>query len=560
MSPRMLSDILGPGSGGRDDVALVIDDEGRDISYGELLDDARRTATGLYEVGLRRGDTIATWIPNCSAWISLQVAASRLGLTVLALNPRYGLQEVGHLLELTRARAILITPNFLTSDYEATLRSVLSTASLCHLTHVITTSMPIVNDFGGREHVLFEDLGVGPEAEDHEPTGQLDDILNLFGTSGTTSFPKLAMHTHGAVTRHASNAARALGLTSDDVVLGALPFCGTFGFVNLMSALAAGARVVVQPRFQPAAASAAVHRHGVTRIIGTNDMLSAMFDATEDPATLTTLRRGAIAGARDKSVVERAEKIFDVALSNVYGSSEVFALTAMRGPDEDVLARSIPGGRLISPDILVRAVDLETGAVLPDGESGELQFHGYNVTRGYLANDAANTEAFTADGWFRTKDRGSVSVRGREITFEARLADTLRLRGYLVDPMEIEELLTSHGGVARAAVVGVEPDASSIEQEAVAFVVPASGAAVSEDALIGFCSERLASFKVPSRVIVVADLPMTPSPNGEKVVKGPLRDRARTLFFHESTTEPSRDRPLRDHPASPEGAAISRDR
>jgi fatty-acyl-CoA synthase len=151
---------------------------------------------------------------------------------------------------------------------------------------------------------------------------------------------------------------------------------------------------------------------------------------------------------------------------------------------------------------------------------------GYNVMAGYLGNPGATAAALTPDGWFRTGDLGSTREHG--FLFTSRLRDSLRLRGYLVDPAEIEEYLASHGAVAAAQVVGVQqPGRGDV---AVAFVRRGPGPGVSEAELLTWCRRGLAGYKVPERIVLVDDFPMTHGPNGAKVQKVALRGMAEALL------------------------------
>jgi len=175
--------------------------------------------------------------------------------------------------------------------------------------------------------------------------------------------------------------------------------------------------------------------------------------------------------------------------------------------------RALAGGRPIHPEIEFRERD------------GELQLRGYNVVRGYLHNGAADAAAFTADGWFRSGDHGRMTESGA-IVFLARLGDSLRLRGFLVDPTEIEEELQRHPAIAAAQVVGVEQPGAG--QVPIAFVV--ATAPFDEADLIAHCRERIANYKVPVRIVAVAEFPSTPGPNGVKVQKARLREMAAELL------------------------------
>jgi fatty-acyl-CoA synthase len=257
-------------------------------------------------------------------------------------------------------------------------------------------------------------------------------------------------------------------------------------------------------------------------------MLAAILDGAGDPTTLRSLRRGGFAdfGGRLTLQLERWERVTGVRFGGLYGSSECFALMTSWPAELPAAERARVGGMLVDAEMAVRAVDPQTGITCAHGTAGELQFRGYNVTPGYLANPAATARAFTADGWFRSGDLGT-TLDARTFVFAARLGDSLRLRGYLVDPREIEEFLERHPSVAKAQVVGADgPDG----QIPVAFVQPRDGATVDAAELKSFARERIAAYKIPQEFVVVEAFPTTPSPNGEKIRKAELRDRARALL------------------------------
>ena len=150
---------------------------------------------------------------------------------------------------------------------------------------------------------------------------------------------------------------------------------------------------------------------------------------------------------------------------------------------------------------------------------------GYNVMSGYLNNPAATTAVLHADGWFSTGDLGYST--GSAFVYLARLKDSLRLRGYLVDPTEIETFLCRHNGVAAAQVVGVNRVGEG--DVAVAFVL-ASTAATDEAALLAWCKAGMANYKAPRRIIFVDDFPSLQGPNGNKIQKNKLREMAESIL------------------------------
>jgi len=349
-----------------------------------------------------------------------------------------------------------------------------------------------------------------------------------FSTSGTTSAPKLAVHRESALLAHAQAVARNARMTSADVVLGALPPCGAYGYVLLMAALAVGARAVMCEEFDMERALELIESEQVTMLAVTEPLIRRLLDHPRASREgLRSLRLVFSAGGTLQPVVARAEKEFGFRVSNVYGSSEVLALAAFWDFSVDCPARAAAGGRLTSDGMRVRTVDA-AGNPQPHNREGELQFSGPIMTTGYLANQQATRNAFAADGWFSSQDLGRVTDEGgTEFLYIARLNDAIRLKGFLVSPGEIEAMLQTHPAVKAAQVVGIPDEAG--EELAAAFVVLNDGCAVDAAALRDHCRGRMASYKVPALLEVVAAFPMTRSANGDKVIKNRLRDIARGI-------------------------------
>lgn len=494
----------------------------------EIQKQARLVATALQRQGLRRGDRFAILLPNCTEWLVLHFAAAQLGLLTVPLNTRYTRTEITALLRLSGARAIAIAPGF---------RGLGLTDVLRHVVEADGISLDFVLTVGPADDVPPGSMSWSALLAAAEPDAETDAAmagvdadtpLIVFGTSGTTSAPKLALHRQGGVVTHAEAVAGALGLTHDDVVLGLLPACGAYGYTVALAALAAGAQLVLLPTFKPEQLSEIIATHGITFLAATEAILRPSLAVPGAKQRLRTWRLGASAGGSVGDVVEALDEV-GVRLVNVYGASEALALYALRDPDDPPEVRRLPGGRTVDPGLRVRAVDPHSGEVLETGQSGELQLHGYSVFTEYLGNPEATASAFTSDGWYRSGDHGRVTDDGRTFDYLSRLSDTMRLKGFLVDPAQIEETLLVHELVHEAQVVGV-PDERTGEDHAVAFVVPSAGVAPTEEDLRSWCRERLAAFKVPSRIAVIDKIPVTPSANGDKALKRALRDMATQIL------------------------------
>jgi fatty-acyl-CoA synthase len=291
-----------------------------------------------------------------------------------------------------------------------------------------------------------------------------------------------------------------------------LPLSGVFGSSAALAAVAGGAACLLEPVFDEARVVEDLARHGVTHLVAGDDMLVRLRTAwRESRADLSAWRWAGVADFVGKvpELAEWAGREFGTVFAGVYGSSELMALTAIRPYSDALPRRHSPGGRLVHPAMEVRV----------DPDRGELQFRGPSVVDDYLGDPAARARNLTADGWFRTGDLGGVAEDG-SVEFTCRLGDVLRLRGFLVDPAEIERRLLAHPAVQVARVVGVP--AADGETRAVAFVVATAPAD-----LRAWCAETLARFKVPEVVRVLDEMPTTSGTNGTKIRTATLREWAR---------------------------------
>ena len=493
---------------------LAPDDRGdRVISYRELERQALLAAGGLGRLGLRRGDAIALWLPNIPEWVVLEFAAAALGLLVVGVNTRYRSGELDGILGTARPRCLVVQPDFLGIDFRG----------------MIASSR---GDRGAPLHVVelprgYRDLLTGHDSR-RAPEGTPDDLVNVFTTSGTTAAPKLAAHSQDSIVTHAYRVAQGFDFAPGTAMLCVLPFNGVFGFSSLMGALVGGATCILQTTFDAARALKMMARCGVTHLNGSDAMLEALLRVPEFDYTRLGLRAGGWADFNGglpeglRALEERTGRRMG-GLGGTYGSSELFALLSRWPAEEPLEARARPGGRLLSDEIDVRAVDPATGRVLAGGEPGELQFRGYPVMTAYLRDPQATADATTEDGWFRSGDLG-YSIDARSFVYLARIKDSLRLSGFLVDPREIEEFLAGHEAVERAQVVAISlPGQGDVP---VAFVKLRAAAGPGEEALIAYCRRSIAAYKVPRHVFFVNAFPTTPSPNGDKIQKARLRHMA----------------------------------
>jgi len=482
------------------------------VSRGELLAASQAAARYLHTLGFRCGDVVCLLVPDSAVWLQFLFAASQLGVLVVPISTRYRDLEIAHVLETSRAKGVIFIRQFLKADFQLMIETLAPTVpSLKHLVGLDDTK----GFFSGPQQDASVSL---PEPD---PTA----LLCTFGTSGTTGKPKLAPHSQAGIAKHAEDIVKALDMDETTVTFCALPLYGVLGFISTMATIAGGGCCVSQPVFKAESAAEIIDDLGVTHFYGSDGLLDAVLRVPGHQ--FRRLRRGGFAefAGLGRSLVDFAEERFGLRLVGIYGSSECFALMAVRDPALSAERRAMPGGAPISGDISFRIVNPTTGEVQPDRASGELQVSGSNVMAGYLNNPAATAEAMTSDGWFRTGDLAC--GEGRSFVYLSRMKDGLRLRGYLVDPTEIESFLTTHSSVGAAQVVGIHREGRG--DVAVAFVLPRDGKAGSEQELISYCTNGISNYKVPSRIVFLDQFPEIAGPNGVKIQKNKLRELADTL-------------------------------
>jgi fatty-acyl-CoA synthase len=502
------------------------------ITFADLHARVDAFAAGLAALGLRKGDALGIWLPNRPLWFVAQYAAARLGIVVVALNPRYRAHELTYILGQSRATGLLVTDHLGAIDYLEMLDEVipelasavpgeLAAATLPHLRHVIVDAE---DPYPGCHRLLdVLDAGEDVPAADVGP----DDVFTLLYTSGTTSFPKGAMISHRNCVPHGWHVGEQLRLTSADRVLHALPAAGTWGGVNIpISTWSHAACLVLMEAWDPLRALMLVERERCTVLNAVDTMLKPLLEHPDlERYDRSSLRTGAFAavGGGGPGMFEAVVKRLGVPLAfHPYGMTEVNAQALVHDLDESFEQRAEPGV-IAPPGLEVRVMHPDTGRPCAAGEEGELQFRGPSVTRGYFDKPEETRAAFTDDGWFRTGDLGVQDTTSRTV-FKGRLKETLRISHFMVAPGEIEAFLQTHPDVDQAFVVGI-PD-PALNEVPVAYVIARPHARLTEDELRAFCRGKIASFKIPRVIKFVADVPRTPSPHGDKVQRVKLREQA----------------------------------
>ncbi|OZI72033.1 AMP-binding protein [Bordetella genomosp. 12] len=506
---------------------IAFQDQDRALDYAGLLAEVERLSGLMHEHGARRGERLALWMPNCIEWLVTFLACARLGMTVVAVNTRFREHEVGQLLARGRCTWLAMWPDFKGLPFADTLKRI-DPAILRPLRGVIAVGErePLTTIAALPDALPYTARGKQSDVRLEDP-GQESDGALVYTTSGTTSAPKLVLHRQAGLIAHGHIAAQAYGIDADSIVLLASPLCGAFGFSTMLAGLTQAATLVSLAVFDAAATARQIREHGVTHTFANNEFIDHVLRQAEgQPRPYPSLRYVGFASfspAMD-DLPERARQA-GLPIAGLYGSSELQALVAGHRLQTDWPQRRVAGGTIAAPEGRVRAIDPDSGAILPHGAIGQIEIKAPSLMAEYLDDPEATRKAISADGFFRTGDLG-YTLDERLFIFQGRDGDHLRLGGFLVSPLEIEQFIEALPGVAGAQVVGAQWQGKTV---AVAFV-RRNAADTDERAIIDACQTAMAKFKVPHRVIFVEDFPMVQSANSNKVQKHVLRQQAQAIL------------------------------
>jgi fatty-acyl-CoA synthase len=504
--------------------ACVILPDGSAIRYNAMAARSRAIAAGLAALGVRRGDAVALWMANRPEWLQSFLACARLGALVVAVNPRLRSRDLGALLRCSLARVLVTDALQGPACSDVILRAV-APGDLTSLRAIIVVGA--CDPIAWRP---FDAVSLDVLVDDYVnvDVGRPEDPCVLFTTSGTTAAPKLVVHRQASVVAHARDVAASFELTRPDTaMLQLVPLCGVFGFTQAMAALAAAAPSVMPQTFNAGEAARLARAHRITNMVGTNDMLHAMLATADDDPSFPHLRFFGHANFNPTLTDLPAQaEARGIKLRGLFGMSETFALFAAQPADADLERRQLSGGVPVSSSGEARVRDLESGQLAPVGAHGEIELCGPSLMSGYLSDREATRAAFTSDGFLRTGDLGYATEDGGFIHL-GRIADVLRLGGFLVHPLEIEETILEIDGLRACQVVEARLNG---QPRPVAFVVATAGMRTDAAAIVDHCRRRIASFKVPALVIVLDSLPTVEGSNGVKIRRDELRRMAQAAL------------------------------
>ncbi|MEU6106851.1 AMP-binding protein [Streptomyces albidoflavus] len=497
--------------------ALVDVASGRRWTYARFAEDVERLARALLARGVLKGDRVGIWATNCPEWVLVQYATARIGAIMVNINPAYRAHELAYVLRQSGTGLLIATPGHRTNDFRA-------------LVNEVREECPALREtaYLGEESwtaLLAAADACPPDAlAAREAELSCDDPINIQYTSGTTGFPKGATLSHHNILNNGYFVGENVGYTEQDRICLPVPFYHCFGMVmGNIAATTHGACIVIPgPVFDPVTTLTAVAQERCTSLYGVPTMFIGELNLADFASyDLSSLRTGIMAGSPcPEEVMKRVVAEMHMAeVSICYGMTETSPVSTQTRRDDSLAHRTGTVGRVL-PHLEVKVVDPGTGITVERGEAGELCTRGYSVMLGYWEEPERTAEAVDPAGWMHTGDLAVLRQDGY-VEIVGRIKDMIIRGGENIYPREIEEFLYTHPKIADVQVVGV-PD-GKYGEEVLACVIPKQNAGpLTLEELRAFCRDRLAHYKVPSRLQLLDAFPMTVS---GKVRKIELRER-----------------------------------
>ena len=517
--------------------ALVVRHQNIRWTFAEYQTHIEALATGLLSIGIKPGDRVGIWAPNCFEWCVTQFATAKIGAIMVCLNPAYRLFELEYALNKVECKAIIAAEQFKTSEYLQMLSVLAPELTQCEPGHLKSIKLPhletVIRMGDGVTAGMFNFDTVCQMGDEQDyvhmaeiaPTLQPDDAINIQFTSGTTGSPKGATLSHFNILNNGMQVAAGMRFSFEDRLCIPVPLYHCFGMVmgNLACMTHGACAVFPGEGFDPAQVLKTIEVEKCTALHGVPTMFVAETDMPEvGQFDLSSLRTGVMAGA--PCPLELMHKVIDTLnmsqIMIMYGQTETSPVNHMTDIDAPAEKRCGTVGK-VGPYQEIKIID-EAGRVVAIGEKGELCCRGYSVMQGYWNDEVRTRETIDSAGWLHSGDLGQMDEEGY-VQIVGRIKDMIIRGGENIYPREIEEFLYTHPAIQEVQVFGI-PDAKYGERVC-AWIQLCAGSELSDESVRDFCHDQISHFKVPSLIRFVDEFPMTVT---GKIQKFKMRDAMQT--------------------------------
>ena len=484
----------------------VRDASGMALSYGELARRSAAVAGFLAEQGVGKGNVVTICLPNWCDTVTAFLATLRLGAIVNPVPVTYGRADLAHVLTMCDSRALLVPNRFRSTDFQVMLDG-MAPQLLKGRAVIVMGGVPASGRFEWEEALAAQPIRADAPVK-------ADDPAAVLFTSGTEARAKGAVHTHNTILFGERALGVALGVGAEDVAFMASPISHTTGFMHgFVMTLTTGGTLSLLDVFSGDAAARQMAAHRATWTMGATPFLgdiSAEMEAAK--LSLPDLRYFLCGGAPIPEVLARQASDLGLRVLSIYGSTESPPHTMVL-PQDPVENAWLTDGRPF-PGIEVRIVG--EGGCDTTGEIGEEWSRGPNTFLGYLGEPELTARDLDTDGWYHSGDLGRLLPDG-SVRITGRLKEIIIRGGQNISVREVEDYLAAHPAIARAAVVGIAHP--RLGETGCAVIVPREGMSLTLADLTAFLAEKgVARFKLPERLELWQDLPMSPSGKIQKFI------------------------------------------
>ena len=493
-----------------DQEALICSHQNYRATYKEFYDQVVEVAKGLIALGVKRGERVGVWSPNCYQWTLLQYATAKIGVILVNINPAYRTSELIYVINQSGLSVMFSALQFKSSNYKKMMDDAREFTD--------TIRKAIFWDESW-EHFLKEGKQISDETlRKYEEKVQFDDPVNIQYTSGTTGNPKGVTLSHHNILNNAYFIGLRMNYTHLDRVCIPVPFYHCFGMVigNLACTVHGATMVVPNDSFDPVKTLETIEKERCTSLYGVPTMFIAELHEMEQKTyDLSSLRTGVMAGSLcPPEIMKKVKEQMNMhEITICYGMTEtspVSTQTRIGAPFE----KQIYSVGTIHDHLEIKIIDPETKAILKRGESGELCTRGYSVMLKYWNSPDATRQVIDEQRWMHSGDLAMMDEDGY-LHISGRIKDLIIRGGENISPKEIEDFLYTYKGVMDAQVIGVPSE--KYGEEIMAWIKPKEGVTLTEEELRDFCKDRIAHYKVPKYWKFVSEFPMTISGKIRKV-------------------------------------------
>ncbi|WP_372830643.1 AMP-binding protein, partial [Pontibacterium sp.] len=455
-----------------DNDALIVRHQGIRLTYAELKQRVDEAARAFLAIGVKRGDRVGMWSPNCAQWTITQFATAKVGAILVNVNPAYRLHELEYAMNQSEAKFLVTADSFKSSNYSQMLYDLAPELKTCAEGELQSEKMPnlkgIINLSAEKldgmwrwdDFVEMAEKIDASQLQKIQAELQFDDPINIQYTSGTTGFPKGAALSHHNILNNGFFVAESMNFTDQDRLVIPVPLYHCFGMVmgNLGCMTHGATMIYPDDGFEPKSVLEAVAEERATALYGVPTMFIAEMEHPDFAQyDVSSLRTGIMAGSICPAEVMKAvnSKLHMEEVQIAYGMTETSPVSTQTAADDPFEKRVTTVGRT-QPHLETKLVDPATGNIVPRGEVGELCTRGYSVMLKYWNNPEATAGSIDPAGWMHTEDLATMDEEGY-IQIVGRIKDMVIRGGENVYPKEIEEFLYTHPSISDVQVTGV-PD------------------------------------------------------------------------------------------------------